>query len=343
MQAVGYAGTGGLDVLTKLELPVRDPGPGEVRVRIIVSGVNPTDWKSRNGAIHMAIPEGSYQVPHLDGAGIVDAVGNEVDRLTVGQRVWVRLVAFRRLEGTAQEFAVIPAELVQPLPDAASFDLGASIGVPFITAHRALTLLDDCPKQLAPGALAGVDVLVAGGAGAVGNAAIQLARWAGANVITTVSRPEKAKLAEAAGAHHVINYREQDTAAEIRRIAPGGVSIIVEVSPAANAALDAAVLKPHGVVAIYANNGGDEFTIAPVRSMMTLNATWHMLLLYTMSPAAHEAAVASINSALAAGAISVGAESGLPLHHFSLDDVASAHRAVQDGAVGKVLVDVQAP
>jgi NADPH:quinone reductase len=247
MRAVGYAETGDAGVLKSIQLPIREPGTGEVRVRIAVSGVNPTDWKSRNGAIHMPIPVGSFQVPHLDGAGTVDAVGEGVDPGLVGRRVWVWLVAFRRLEGTAQEFAIIPAELVELLPDSASFDLGASLGVPFITAHRALTLNEGGPKRLAPCALEGANVLVVGGAGAVGNAAIQLARWAGATVITTVSGAKKAALAKAAGAHYVLNYREQDIAAEVRRISPAGISTIVEVSPADNARLDMAVLANNGV------------------------------------------------------------------------------------------------
>src|SRR6185437_3494134 len=147
-------------------------------------------------------------------------------------------VAFKRLEGTAQEFAVVPEELVAPLPDSASFDLGACLGVPFLTAHRALTLHEGGPRRLAPGALKGMNVLVAGGAGAVGNAAIQLARWAGATVLTTVSGPEKAALATAAGAHLVVNYRREDPAAAIRSFASRGVDIVVEVAPNANAALD---------------------------------------------------------------------------------------------------------
>jgi NADPH2:quinone reductase len=340
MKAVGYAGTGGVEVLKNIELPVREPGKGEVRVRVTRSGVNPTDWKSRNGAIHMPIPEGRFQVPHLDGAGIVDAIGADVDSIVVGQRVWLWLVAHKRLEGTAQEYAVVPAELVAPLPERASFDLGASLGVPFITAHRALTLNEGGPTQLAPGSLAGQHILVAGGAGAVGNAAIQLGRWAGATVITTVSGPEKAALAEAAGAHHVLNYREQDVAAEVRRLSKVGVSTVVEVSPATNAALDQAVLATNGVIAAYANNGGDTLSL-PVRSLMTLNANWQFVLLYTMPGAAHRAAVGAIGHALVDGAVRAGESAGLPLHHFALDDVAGAHAAVQGGTVGKVIVDVQ--
>ena len=149
----------------------------------------------------------------------------------VGDRVWVFLAAHERPTGTAQEFAVLPAGRVVHLPDAAGFDLGASLGVPAMTAHRALTVHEGGPTRLGPGALDGRTVLVAGGAGAIGHAAIQLARWAGARV-TTVSSSEKAALATAAGAHHVVNYRTDDAARAIRAIAPDGVDQVVEVSPA---------------------------------------------------------------------------------------------------------------
>jgi len=341
IRAAGYAGTGGHDVFRIVDLPMRDPGEGEVRVRIHYSGVNPTDWKTRTGTLHMPIPDGKVQVPHLDGSGIVDAIGPGVEGLAPGDRVWLWLVAFKRLEGTAQEYATVPARLVRPLPDAATLELGASLGVPFITAHHALTLRAGGPTQLSPGALAGVSVLVAGGAGAVGNAAIQLAKWAGANVITTVSSEAKARLARAAGAEMVVNYRTQDAAAEIRRLMPAGVDIVAEVSPSTNIGLDLAVLAPHGLVVVYANNGGDEVAM-PVRFQMTQSITWHFVLLYTMTDAVLDAAVASIDMALAAGAIGVGEDRGLPLHHYPLERIADAHRAVESGIVGKVLLELSA-
>ncbi|WP_371579751.1 NADPH:quinone reductase [Streptomyces sp. NBC_01314] len=328
-------------MLRIVDLPMRDPGAGEVRVKIQYSGVNPTDWKTRIGGIHMPIPDGQVQVPHLDGSGIVDAVGPGVEGLVPGDRVWLWLVAFKRLEGTAQEYATVPVRLVRPLPDTASLELGASLGVPFITAHHALTLRAGGPAQLAPGVLAGVTVLVAGGAGAVGNAAIQLATWAGATVITTVSSEAKARLAKAAGAAMVVNYRTQDAAAEIRRLAPGGVDIVVEVSPSTNVGLDLAVLAPHGLIVVYANNGGDDVTM-PVRSQMTLSVTWHFVLLYKMTDAVLDNAVASIDRALAAGVIGVGEDRGLPVHHYPLERIADAHRAVESGTVGKVLLDLSA-
>ena len=224
------------------------------------------------------------------------------------------------------------------LPPEASFDLGASLGIPALTAHRCLTVGEATPARLAPGALAGTTVLVAGGAGAVGHAAIELARWAGATVITTVSGPDKARLAEAAGAHHVVNYREGDPAAAIRAAAPDGVDTIVEVAPATNAALDVAVLGPFGVVAVYASGDGD--LALPIRPLMTLNVRWQFVLVYTMPPEAKAAAVEALSAAMADGALRVGEEAGLPLHRFPLERAADAHAAVESGAVGKVLMDV---
>ncbi|GAB2918948.1 NADPH:quinone reductase [Rhodococcus aerolatus] len=338
MRAVGYARAGDLDVLELLDLPEPHPGPGEVRVRVALSGVNPTDWKSRSTSPHTAIPEGAHQVPHHDGAGTVDEVGEGVDPGRVGQRVWVWLAAYQRLTGTAQELALVPAELAVPLPDAASFELGADLGVPFLTAARCLTVAEGGPSRLAAGALAGRTVLVAGGAGAVGNAAIQLAVWAGAQVVTTVSGPAKGELARAAGAHHVVDYTATDVAAAVRGLAPDGVHTVVEVAPAQNAAIDAAVLAPDGVVAIYANNGGDSQGWG-VRPLMTVNARLQHVLLYTVPAAAKAEAVAGVVDAVAAGALRVGEEAGLPLHRYPLAETVAAQRAVQDGAVGKVLVD----
>jgi NADPH2:quinone reductase len=182
-------------------------------------------------------------------------------------------------------------------------------------------------------------VFVAGGAGAVGNAAIQLARWSDATVITTVSSTEKARLATAAGAHHVINYTSQDVAAEVHRISGRGVDAIVEVAPATNAALDAAILARLGSVAIYANNGGDEMTL-PVGALMAPNARWQFVLVYTAPAGAKLVAIEDVTAAASAGAVRVGVDAGLPLHHFSLDQTAEAHAAVQNSVIGKVLIDV---
>ena len=339
MKSVIYSRTGDPSVLRLVDRDVAEPGPGEVRVRILVSGVNPTDWKSRRGSGNNAPPPFPEVTPNQDGAGVVDALGEGVDNLAMGDRVWVYLAGHERPTGTAQEYTNLPAARVVRLPPGTSFDIGASLGVPAMTAHRTLTVSEDGPDRLSPGALAGAVVLVAGGAGAVGHAAIQLARWAGATVITTISSPAKAALAVSAGAHHVINYRDEDAAAAIRKVAPDGVDLVVEVAIAANAQLNLDVVKPRSSIAIYANDGGREFTL-DVRQNMIKNLRYQFVLLYTVGAAALTAAVEDITLALVDGALPVGENAGLPLHRFALANTADAHQAVQDGAVGKVLIDV---
>ena len=338
MRAVTYRETGPSSVLQVVERDVQDPGPGEVRVRLARSGVNPTDWKFRSGGMPggMAYDE---ITPGQDGAGIVDAVGAGVEDVQVGDRVWLVLAQHGRPHGTAAEYTVQPASRVVPLPEGASYDLGASVGVPAVTAHRALTALDGGPSRLGPGALDGKTVLVAGGAGAVGHAAVQLARWAGATVITTVSSEEKAALARAAGAHHVVNYRDSDVVKETQAVAPDGVDIAVEVAPAQNIGIDLEVVRVHGLVSIYANNGGDEVTI-PLRAAFGKNLRFQFLILYTLDDDLVRAATEDVTAAMEAGALRVGEDAGLPLHHFPLEDLAAAHDAVEGGAVGKVLLDV---
>jgi NADPH2:quinone reductase len=279
-------------------------------------------------------------VPNQDGAGTIDAVGEGVDPSRLGGRVWLWEAAWERADGTAQEYVVLPERQTVALPDAASFDLGASLGIPALTAHRCLTVSDVGPGRLRPGALSGRTLLVAGGAGAVGHAAIQLGRWAGARVIATVSSAVKAELARAAGADDVVNYRSADAAAEIREVAPDGVSVVVEVAPAANAALDAAVLAPNGTVAVYANEGGAGGVELSVRELLFRNVRYQFVLVYTVPSDAKEQAVADVAAAVADGALPVGEEAGLPLHRYPLEQTAEAHAAVEGGAVGKVLVDV---
>jgi NADPH2:quinone reductase len=338
MRAVTYSNAGDASVLQVVERPVEEPAEGEVRIRVVVSGVNPTDWKSRSGAFGGAT--GEPTVPNHDGAGIVDAVGLGVDGMEAGDRVWVTLAADGRpASGTAQEYTVVPAERVFALPDRADFELGASIGIPGATAHRALTVAEDGPTRLQPGALRDRTVLVAGGAGAVGNAAIQLARWAGAAVIATVSSQEKAELSGRAGAHHTVIYRDADAADQVRRAAPAGVDMIVEVAAGSNAELDQSVLRPRGTIAIYANDGGIPF--APdVRANMGLNVRYQFVLLYTVGWERIANAAADINQAIDDGAFRIGEQAGLPLHRFDLDDTAAAHDAVEGAAVGKVLITV---
>src|SRR5688572_28236271 len=339
MKSVVYSRTGDPSVLRLVDRDVTEPEPGEVRVHIVVSGVNPTDWKSRVGSGDGAAPPFPEVTPNQDGAGVIDAVGEGVTNVAVGDRVWVYLAGHERPTGTAQEYTNLPADRVVRLPGVTSFDIGASLGVPAMTAHRALTVSEEAAERLHPGALAGKVVLVAGGAGAVGHAAIQLARWAGATVITTVSSPAKAALATASGAHHVINYRDEDAATAIAKVAPDGVDLVVEVAIAANSQLNINVIKPRGSIASYANDGGGGLVL-DVRQNMIKNLRYQFVLLYTVGDAALTAAVADITLALADGALLVGESAGLPLHRFPLADTANAHQAVQDGAVGKVLIDV---
>lgn len=336
MQAITYTQTGDSSVLALVERDLPQPGPGEVRVRIAVSGVNPTDWKARSATTReMAFDE---VTPNQDGAGVVDAVADDVTALAVGDRVWIHLAQHERPTGTAAEYTVVPAARAVPLGDA-PFELGASLGVPAMTAHRALTVHEFGPARLSPGSLDGRVVLVQGGAGAVGHAAIQLAVWAGATVIATVSSDSKARLARAAGAHHVLQYPDEGLAGGIRDIAPNGVDHVVEVAIADNAGLDVDVLANHGSIGYYADNGGNAFTAA-VRDSFSKNARWQGLLLYTVGEAALTAAAEDIAAAVADGALPVGDEAGLPLVWFPLAATASAHDAVAAGATGKVLIRV---
>jgi NADPH:quinone reductase len=323
MLAARYTETGPAeDVIRVEEVDPPEPRPGEVRVRVTVSGVNPTDWKAR-ATPGTELPFG-FQVPNQDGAGVIDAVGEGVDPSRVGQRVWLYLSAWGSPWGTATQWTVVPAEQAAPLPDGASDDLGASLGVPALTAHRCL---------LADGPIDGRTVLVAGGAGAVGHAAIELGRWTGARVIATVSSEQKAQLAREAGADGVVNYREPDAAEQVRALAPDGVDRVVELDLAANLDLDVAVCAPYAAIVTYADHG--ETPILKVRPLMISNLVLRFVLLYRIPPAALEQAVADVSRALSEGALTT-----LPLHRFELARTAAAHDATERGAVGKVLIDV---
>ncbi|MGW0214440.1 NADPH:quinone reductase [Micromonospora chokoriensis] len=330
MKAIVYERTGDPSVLELVDRPVPEPAAGEVLVRMAVSGVNPTDWKSRRNSA----PD-LWQIPGQDGAGVVEAVGEGVDPDLIGERVWIWEAAWQRPWGTSAEYTLVPVRQVVRLGDA-PFELGAALGIPFLTAHRCLTAGEFMPDTLRAGALADHTVLAQGGAGAVGNAAIQLARWADATVVATVSSAEKAQLAAAAGASHVINYREQDVVEEVRRIAPDGVHTIVEVAPARNAAADVQVLRHGGAVCVYSSEGG-ELTV-PIGSLFALNARWQFVLVYTEPRAAKAQGVKDVAAAASQGALRVGADAGLPLHYYPLAETSAAHQAVEDSTVGKVLV-----
>src|SRR3954471_10433789 len=297
MIAATYTEPGPSSVLDVREVPTPEPGPGEVRVRLEVAGVNPTDWKSRAGAK----PAFEFQVPGQDGAGVVDAIGEGVAKVWVGERVWVYFAAWQRQWGTAAEYTVVPAE--QAVPLTASDELGASLGIPALTAHRCLHA--DGPFR---------SVLVAGGAGAVGHAAIELARYAGARVIATVSSAEKAELARAAGAHEVVDYRAQDAAARLEELGP--VDRVVEVALHQNLELDLAACAPHAAIASYASTP-DDVAQVPVRRLMAPNLVLRFVLVYTIPRDALTQAVSDVSAAVETGALTT-----LPLQRFPLERAA---------------------
>lgn len=320
MRAALYRKSGDASVLTVEEISTPEPGPGEVRVKVACSGVNPTDWKIRAGLTGGEPDE--FQIPHQDGSGVVDAVGEGVDDRFVGQRVWMMLAAFVNRYGTAAQYSVVPSERTVPLPDDASFELGASLGVPAVTAAHCLGGV--------PSALYGATVLVAGGAGAVGHYAIELAKHAGARVVATVSSEDKATLARQAGADLVVNYRQAGFIDEVTSFS-SRVDRIVEVALGANLELDLAVAGPGTVIAVYANEATDP--VIPTRRFMAANTAIQYVLLYAVPRPRLEAAVGWTSQALADQALST-----LPLHRYRLEDIAAAQDAVADQAVGKVLV-----
>jgi NADPH:quinone reductase len=311
------------EVLAVREVERPAPGPGEVLVKVALSGVNPTDWKSRSGATPRPID--GFQIPHHDGAGVIEAVGDGVDPARTGQRVWLWLAAAGRRWGTAAEWTAVPQDQAVPLPDGASLELGASLGVPAMTAHWCL---------FADGPVSGKTVLVAGGAGAVGHYAVELAVRAGARVVATASTPGKLDLTRRAGAEHVVNYRDPDAAGQIRA-AVGQVDRIIEVALGANLALDLAVIKPGSTIVAYAAEPSDP--VLPVRACMTANVVLRFILLYGVPRAALRRAAEDISAAVAEGALTE-----LTVHRFPLSDIVAAHEwaeaGVETGRLGKVLV-----
>src|SRR4051794_25403490 len=315
MIAATYAQTGGSDVLSVREVPTPAPGPGEVRVKLAVAGVNPTDWKSRAGTTGDV--NFDFQVPGQDGAGVVDALGEGVAKAWMGERVWVYFAAWQRQWGTAAQYTVVPTTHVVPLGDA-DFELGASLGIPALTAYHCL---------FADGPVEGKRVLVAGGAGAVGHAALELAKWGGASeVVTTVSSAEKAELCRAADV--IVNYRDEGAAGKI-----GKVDRIVEVALGPNLELDLEVANPHATISTYASDVAT--AEVPIRKLMSPNLLLRFVLVYTIPQEALDAAVAGVSKAVGARALTT-----LPLHRFPLAETAAAHEAVEAGAVGKVVIDV---
>jgi NADPH:quinone reductase len=309
------------EVLRVAEIERPEPEPGQVRVRMRLSGVNPTDWKSRAGATPRPID--GFQVPHHDGVGVIDAVGEGVDGGRVGQRVWTFLAASGNRWGTASQWSVLPSRQAVPLPASASDELGACLGVPAMTAHRCL---------FADGSVDGKNALVAGGAGAVGHFAIELAKFFGARVATTVSGPQKAELAKQAGADLVVNYRDAGAADQLRGFA-APLDRIVEVALGANLELDLALSGPGTHIVAYAAEPHDP--VLPVRKCMNANVVLRFVLLYGVPATDLDQAAADISKALQGGALTE-----LPIIRFPLDQVAAAQEAVEAGAVGKVVIEI---
>jgi NADPH2:quinone reductase len=299
------------------------PGPGEVRVRIITSGINPSDWKRRQGLTRRI--EFPRVIPHQDGAGVIDRVGPGVPASRLGERVWLYQSQIGRPFGTAAEYTVQPAERAVPLPPNTSFAEGAGLGVPAMTAHRCVC---------ADGPVSGKTVLVTGGAGAVAHYAIQLAKLYGAQVISTVSSAQKAQIALAAGADHTINYRTEDTAKRIMDITgSAGVDHIIEVDFAGNFHVSRDILRSNGVHAVYAAGVAPQPPV-PLQFKAS-NITVRFVLVYDMPEPAKQAAVAEITRLL---------EEGKLRHHlglrFPLESAMQAHQAVEGGAIGKVVLEV---
>ncbi|MGE6778744.1 NADPH:quinone reductase [Vreelandella titanicae] len=325
MKAAYYEAQGSArDVLKVGELPTPEPGSDEVRVRIHVSGLNPTDVKARTGfSAEMPYPR---IIPHQDGAGVIDAVGANVPPDRLGERVWVYEAQYGRATGTAAEFVVVPARQAVHLPDTTSFEVGASLGIPALTAHRCL---------FSDGSLKGRRVLIHGGAGVVGTAAILLAKWAGAWVSTTVMSTEQATVAEENGADLVIDRKSADVASIVLDATEGlGVDHIVDVALKSNLDINLACLSQGGIISAYATaNATDELSIPLLKAMMH-GCVFRFVYIYNVPDELKQAAIADINSCLEAECYLPKIGLNMPLRN-----VADAHEALESSnVIGKVLI-----
>lgn len=325
MKAIWYDRTGpAREVLQYGDLPTPTPGQGQALIRIKASGVNPSDVGMRGGPAPMAYPR---ITPNSDGAGIVEAVGPGVSSSWVGKRVWFYNGQRNgRAFGSAAEYIELDTDLLSVLPDSVSFAEGATLGIPCMTAHRALFLA---------GPVQGRTVLVTGGAGAVGHYAVQLAVWAGATVIATVSSEEKAERARAGGAHHVIDYRREDVAARVRELTDGqGVHHVVEVDFGGNIASTLASIAMNGSLAYYATKGAPT-PVVPAGAAMGLNLMIHGVYLPVSPHEARKRAQQDITRWIGSGEriLSVAGR-------FPLADCAGAHELVEAGGkVGTAVVE----
>jgi NADPH2:quinone reductase len=329
MKAVVYEKMGAArDVLRIVEREKPEPGVGEVRVRVAVSAVNPSDTKRRSRQPGAPAPF-PLVTPHQDGAGIIDAVGAGVDRARIGERVWLYMAQYGRPFGTAAEYTCVPSERAVPLHGSASLSDGACLGIPAMTAHLAL---------FRDGPIAGKTILVTGGAGAVGFYAVQLAKWGRARkVIATVSRPEQEQQALMAGADAVVNYKAPDCISQIRAAAGGDAAVdhIVEVAFGANLAQNVAVIATNGIIAGYGSDAVPEPSL-PYWALTNKDVMMRSLLVYEAPQTCRDEAARDINAMI---------EAGLMKHQvarrFALDDIIAAHEAMETGkTVGKILVDV---
>lgn len=314
-------------VLRVLDVARPEPGPGEVRVRVTLSAINPGDmWMRTNSSPEDfgTVGEHRGRIPHQDGTGVVDAVGAGVDPSRIGERVWLWLAGSGTPWGTAAEWTVVPSDQAVRLPEGTSDELGASLGIPAMTAHWCLHA-DGSPKDRT--------VLVAAGAGAVGHYAIELGKLAGARIVTTVSGPEKAALARAAGADLVVNYRDADAVRQILDGA-GPADRIIEVALTDNLELDLTVAAPGATIVTYSAQPVDP--ALPVFRLMWPNLVLRFALLLTAPREPLLRAATEITAALEQELLSP-----LPVHSFALDDVAAAHEAVESGITGKVVLDLR--
>lgn len=325
MYAVWYDRQGpAAEVLQLGELPDPQPGPGEVRVQVRFSGVNPGDTKKRRGWLGSSMPYPRV-IPHSDASGVIDEVGEDVDERRVGSRVWIYGAQSYRPFGTAAQFAVVPSQLAVDLPDTVSDELGACLGIPGVTAHRAV---------FADGPVTGTTILVHGLLGGVAALAAQLAAWAGATVIGTVRHTSGLDQVRNPSAAHVIALDQPDPAAAIREAAGGGVDRIIEVAFSENIDLDAAVVKNNAIIAAYATrNDRPDFPFWP---MLFDNITIRLLGSDDFPVSAKHQAAQDLTMAAEQGAISI------PIGHpLPLAETAMAHDRVDAGTRSRVLVIVE--
>lgn len=311
------------EVLQVGEQPDPLPGKGEVRVRLRASAVNPSDVKARAGNRPVVPPR---VIPNSDGAGEIDRVGPGGPKARLRQRVWVYNGQWARPFGTSAQYIVLPAAQAIPLPRKVSYAEGACLGIPVMTAHRCL---------FADGPIDGMTVLVTGGAGVVGHYAVQLARWAGARVIATVSSPEKAGHARKGGAHATINYRTEDVAARLAELTGGqGIDRVVDVELGVNLATYEKALRSSAMIATYAAAAAQE-SVLPSR-LRQKNVTVRMVFVYTMPEAAKRQAIADIGRWIARGRPRYAIAA-----RFALSEIAAAHETVESGnKIGHVILDI---